>query len=109
MIPIDTLRQKLNAAGIPFESSVEERKYSEDNFKRYGEAARYMINQIVYGRLDRENWKVDAIFHYGSYGAKDGLLEVWGSLIGDEPVVMTVDEVFEIIQKEWRETKTEYI
>ena len=109
MIPIDELRQKLRAAGIPFESNVEDREYSEYDFKRYGEAARYEINQIVYGRIDDENWKFDAIFHYGSYGSKDGRLEVWGSLVGDEPEVMEVDEAFEMIENDWREAKMEYI
>ena len=105
MIEIDELRRMLTDAGIPFESYIEESKTPRFYATEYGEAGKYDRNQVIYGRCE-EGWKFDAIWHYGSYGAKEGLLETYGRLGVDgknNPRVMTAREAFEIIKADWED------
>lgn len=113
MAEIDKLRLMLKEAEIPFESFVEDmpeelRKMRMWGEHDYGMAAQYDRNQIIYGR-DPENihsWRFDAIWQYGSYGAKKGLIETYGPLGCDKqhnPRVMTAKEAFKIIKKDWEE------
>lgn len=109
MNELDKLEQMLMKAGIPFER-IEEVYFDEyDLFKeRYGEAGKWRRNQIIYGRYSHGGWKFDAICQFGSCGAKDGLIETYGELgidEGCEPRVMTADEAFEIIRKDWEGTR----
>ena len=116
MNELDKLRKMLRDAGIPFEDYQEKHPfYSEnavlDSIKMYGpEASRYSRNQIIYGRNSEDGmyWKFDAICQYGSYGAKDGLIETYGELGVDsdgEPRVMTAKEAFKIIKNDWKKEK----
>lgn len=114
MAEIDKLRLMLKEAEIPFESFVEDmpeelKKIRTWGMHDYGMAAQYDRNQIIYGR-DPENihnWRFDAIWQYGSYGAAEGLIETYGQLGVDEdrnPRTMTAQEAFEIIKADWEET-----
>lgn len=108
MLEIDRLREMLDGAGVKYESIVEESIFEgllEHGymFDLYGEAAKYMRNQVIYGRnpdAEIDSWKIDAIQQYGSYGAKQGYIEAYGELVGWEPTIMTAREVFDIIMKE---------
>lgn len=108
---IDKLRLMLKEAKIPFESFVEDmpedlRKIRTWREHDYGMAGRYNRNQIIYGREPGSAWKwrFDAIWQYGSDGAKEGLIETYGALGHDEfniPRVMTAEEAFKIIKEDW--------
>lgn len=96
---IDKLRERLDTAGIPYESYIE----MNENILQpiVCEADRYVRNQIVYGR-DKEimGWKFDAIYQWGSFGRTENKVETYGKLGTDEdgePMVMTVEEAFNII------------
>ena len=106
MTEIDELRRMLMDAGIPFESRIEESKFPRScATELFGAAGKYDRNQVIYGRREK-GWKFDAIWQYGSYGAKEGLLETYGPLgVDDEgnPRVMTAREAFEIIKADWEE------
>ena len=106
MNEIDKLRHMLDEAKIPYESYIKKwnPKYAPDV---ECEADTYMRNQVVYGRRedDRTDWVIDAIYVYGSFGRFKGLLETYGKLGADEyggPATMTAEQVFKIIEKDWR-------
>lgn len=106
MNELDKLRKMLDDAKIPYEN-YQELHWSPE-LVRYGEAGRWSRNQIVYGRNgdDPQFWKFDAIFQFGSYGCGHGLIECWGELGSDndgEPRVMTAEEAFAIIFKDYTE------
>ena len=111
MNELDKLREMLRNADIPFEDYQEKKPfYSEsllDSIMRFGpEANRYSRNQIIYGRNSEDGmyWKFDAIYQYGSFGARDGFIETYGELGVDsdgEPRVMTAEEAFKIIKSDW--------
>ena len=89
-------------ARIPFEHIVQLKfsKFTKDDIKIFGEAGRYMRNQIIYYRPDGTR-VFDCILQSGSYGCREGLLETYGELGVDEegnPMVMTAEEAFEIIK-----------
>ena len=101
MNEIDKLRKMLEDANIPFESYIDKR---EDIAKYLGarkEVDKYMRNQIIYGRTGEHSWKLDAIYHRGSYGRYEGLLEIWGDLIEGDPITATAEQTFEIIKNDW--------
>lgn len=119
MSEIDKLRQMLKEAKIPFESIIQkmpQNMYGHRPFaSEYGAAVIYDRNQVIYGRYATNpeddgfshDWKFDAIWQYGSYGAKEGLIETYGLLGCDEqhnPRVMTAEEAFKIIKADWKET-----
>ncbi len=72
---IDKLREMLDTAGIPYESSIEMNENILQPIEC--EADRYMRNQIIYGRdIETMNWKFDAIYRclpkmYGRNCEKD--------------------------------------
>ena len=111
MNELDKLRIMLTEAKIPYENYVEGVScYYSDEAKQnfialYGEAGKYSLNQVVYGRSKNgKTWKFDGICNKGSYGAKQGLIETYGELGVDkthEPRVMTADEAFAIISAHW--------
>lgn len=109
MNEIDKLRKMLADADIPFVSYKYERKeigtdrYEELIAELFGDAVTWERNQVVYG-FTGVSYKVSAIYQKGSYGAKDGLIETWGSLGGDkngEPDIKTAEETFKIISDDW--------
>lgn len=84
MTELELLRQMLDDAGIPYE-----------------DCSGINTNQIVYGRT-KKWWKLDAICHAGSFGYKDGLLEIWGELVGKDPQgFLMAAEVFAIIKEDY--------
>ena len=101
------LIEMLLKAMIPFEHVVELAYGSEEYIttcvELYREAGRYHRNQIIYCRPDGSR-VFDVICQGGSYGCECGLLESYGDLGCDsrgEPRIITADEAFEIIQKDW--------
>ncbi len=99
------LIKMLLEAKIPFQHIVQYAytEFMADNIKMFGEAGKYMRNQINYYRADGTR-AFDCILHYGSYGCEKGLLESYSELGADEegnPRVMTAEEAFEIIKKDW--------
>ena len=128
MTEIDKLRILLTDSDIPHESIIQlmnydiyinadktkGERYKELSFEWYGEAAKYSLNQVVYGRTSRGSWMFDAIWQKGSYGAKKGLIETYGQLgqIKGEPQIMTANEAYEIIVNHWNrlseDTKKKY-
>lgn len=115
MNELDKLRQMLKAANIPFESYQEkhpsllsDNEFWKNNFmlcaKRYGECGVFGRNQIIYGRTGENNWKLDGICQYGSYGASEGMIETYGELgvnEDGEPQIMNANQVFEIIKADF--------
>lgn len=114
---IDKLREILTEAGIPFESYIEPFDLpfnDETSVKVYtehcGDAARYRCNKVIYGRYEGElnGWKFSGIYQLGSYGAKQGMIEAYGTLGKNKsgfPRTMTADEAFEIIKNDWDKTE----
>lgn len=91
MTELDLLRKMLNDAGIPYE-----------------DCSGINTNQIVYGRYGDgcPEWKLDAVCHAGSYGYYDGLIEIWGDLVGEEPVgYLLAAEVFAIIKEDYERSR----
>lgn len=108
MNELDKLRQMLTDAKIPFESRQE--KWDEQAQippfakEEYGEACKWRRNQVIYGRAEHCGdymWQWDGICQYGSYGAKDGMIESYGVLGADSegyPMVVTAEEAFATIK-----------
>ncbi len=99
------LIKMLLEAKIPFEHIVQYSSFEfiKDNIEMFGEAGRYMRNQINYYQPDGTR-VFDCILQYGSYGCEEGMLETYCELGVDEdgePRVMTAEEAFEIIKKDW--------
>lgn len=117
MNELDKLRQMLTVANIPFETYQEkhpallsDNDFWKNNFlqcaKIYGECGIYGRNQVIYGRSGENNWKLDGICQYGSYGASEGMIETYGELGTDkdgEPRVLNAEQVFEIIKGDYDE------
>lgn len=105
MNPIEQLHNKLDKAGIPHTYSVVKNPRPIADYERqmYGERAKYMRNQIKYPDSIEETCEFDAIWQYGSYGDGDKV-ETYHELGRDEdgePMVMSIDEAFDIIYKDW--------
>lgn len=106
MNPIERLQQMLDDAMIPYKLYCEKwdelllkncpnlYKKEPDMFCRY---------QIIYGEYDRNKWKLDAIWQYGSYGRYEGMVEVYGDMIKGDPYPVTPEEAFEMIKEDWNE------
>lgn len=103
MDPVKKLDEMLTAAGIPHEYTVElwDTPLAPKTLLLC-EADKYLRNQIIYGRYDNSYWKIDAIWQRGSYGRARNLLEVYGMMIGTEPKVFTAEEVFRMIEADWK-------
>ena len=104
MNALDKLRLMLNEAKIPYESYQKEWsdrwQYSWDGT----EGSQWERNQIIYGRHDDHEWKLDAIFQYGRWGREKNCIETYGDLGVDEdgnPRVMSAETAFYIIKKDW--------
>lgn len=103
MDPIKKLDEMLTEAGIPHEHIVELWDTTGAPEKALlCEADKYMRNQIIYGRYDNGYWKIDAVWQRGSYGRIGNLLEVYGMMIGNEPKVYSTEEVFRMIEADWK-------
>jgi hypothetical protein len=101
---IDKLRERLDTAGIPYESHIEMNENILQPIEC--EADKYMRNQIIYGRDEETKfWKFDAIYQWGSFGRTENKVETYGPLGTDEegePMVMTAEEAFKIIADDFR-------
>ena len=90
--PLTELRRLLNEAGIPYEDHPEPLALS-------------VMDRVWYVR--DKNVICSAIWGYGSYGYKDGLIEIMGLLTEEErerdDVVgyLTPEEVFRRIKRDW--------
>ena len=107
MNELDKLREMLKEAEIPYEDYQELRLEEEDLIywlKHSGENGKYKRNQIIYGRYSKSDWLFDAVCQGGSYGSKESLVESYGDLGVDtegNPMVLTAEQAFEIIKKDW--------
>lgn len=109
---LDKLRAMLDEAEIPYDSIQEEwtpefyETLPDELREMYGGNSRWIHNQVIYGAVpDVSSWKLDGICQYGSYGAKEGLIETYGSLGVDaegDPLVLRAEDVFEIIKADWK-------
>lgn len=110
---LDKLRAMLDKAQIPYESIKEEwSKEIIETFPDYYKGnKRFIRNQVIYGVFsDLHRWKLDGICQMGSYGAEEGLIETYGELGVDEegdPLVLRAEDVFQIIEEDWKRTKGE--
>ena len=110
MDPVKKLDEMLTEAGIPHEYIVERWADTEGTcgitYIMPGhvscEADKYIRNQIIYGKYEDGVWKLDAIWQRGSYGRHGHLLEVYGEMIGGDPKVYTTEEVFRMIEADWK-------
>ena len=103
MDPIKKLDEMLTEAGIPHEYIVELwNTIGSPEKALFCEADKYLFNQIVYGRYDDDHWKIDAVWQRGSCGRVGHLLEVYGEMIGRSPKVYTTEEVFRMIEEDWK-------
>lgn len=107
MNELDKLRDMLTKAGIPYEDEQDpmtnHRLISSELTRRFGEAGNWWRNQVIYGR-DGESWLWDGICQYGSYGAREGMIESYGQLGVDEtgePKVVTAEEAFAVIKADY--------
>ncbi len=102
MNELDKLREMLKEANIPFINKQElwaEGGIPLSLIEAYGKNGEWKRNQVTYG-----DGLVDCVCHYGSLGARKGLIEVYGALGIDkegESMIMTAQEVFDIIKKDW--------
>ena len=104
MNTLDKLRKMLDEAKIPYESYQEKWSYKWQYAYDKREGSQWQRNQIIYGRYGEHDWKLDAIFQYGSWGREDNCVETYGDLGVDEygdPRVMSAEEVFTIIKEDW--------
>jgi len=96
---LDKLEAYLKENGIPYERRDEEGQYIElvDAYVN----DRHQICVPKFG----EGYEWDAICHYGSYGYKQGLLEVYGALCienNHNPIGwLTAEQVEELVEK-WK-------
>lgn len=109
---LDKLRWMLELAEIPYESHKEEWADYVININKdyYSGNNQFFKNQIIYGIHpdDVHSWELDGICQLGSYGANEGLIETYGPLGTDaegDPLVLTADEVFQIIKEDWEKKK----
>ena len=105
MNALDKLRKMLDESKIPYESYQKEWWDKEQYAWDKTEGSQWYRNQIIYGRHHDKNWwKLDAIFQYGSWGREENCVETYGELGVDEdgnPRVMSAEEVFTIIKEDW--------
>jgi hypothetical protein len=62
--------------------------------------------------MEDGNCKLDGICQLGSYGCAKGLIETYGELGTDaegDPLVLTADEVFQIIKEDWERSNDDFI
>ena len=96
---LNRLEEYLKSKGIPYE-----RKDQEDVFI---DGCPYCKTQLERHQIvvpNKENYEWDAICHYGSYGAEEGLLEIMGTIVrpnaGDSVEgYLTADDVIERIEE----------
>ena len=97
MTELDKLEQYVKNRGFDYERIDEE---PETEFEK-----KYGINWhqiLVYADRNNSKAKWDAICQYGSYGYKEGLLEVMGKwLLGNNDVkgYLTADEVISMVEE----------
>jgi len=90
MLEILKLKRMLEKAKIPF-------KFNDDFFNGYKKPS-YQI--IIYDKKNKKTKLCDVIYHFGSYGYEQNLLEIMGALTDDEREndsvlgYLTADEVF---------------
>lgn len=105
MNALDMLRKMLDEAKIPYESYQEKWSDKWQYAWDKSEGAQWRRNQIIYGRHGKNEWKLDAIFQYGSWGREENCIETCGELGVDEdgttPRVMSAEEAFAIIKEDW--------
>ncbi len=85
---LDKLQRYLEEHNVPFER-IDEEPYSLIQIDRH--------QIIVFNAEGLRLW--DAICHYGSYGYKEGLLEIYGILCTDVEGCLTAEEVI----KKWED------
>lgn len=112
MNELDKLREMLDKAGIPYENLQVEYALgteSANEARRYGDAGRWKVNQVVYGRVSDRSWLWDGVFQAGSYGAARGMIESFGKLGRDvktkAPRIVDAKEAFEIIKADYERRK----
>lgn len=105
MSELDKLEEMLQKVNIPYKRRIVK---WEDMFPGRTHnvncvADIYFRNQIIYP--NEEEWLLDAICQYGSYGREQGMLETYGLLGSDDysnPRILNHLEVFKIISDDWR-------
>lgn len=97
MNELDKLEQYLKENNIPYERFDEVTNTSKLN--------RHQI--IVYGDSYKTNRLWDAICHYGSYGYKEGLIEIMGNIVDIDDDVEGCLTANEIIKRLEREIKSD--
>ncbi len=105
MNPIETLKTMLDMENIPYDyfcTKWDKRLLMAcpNHYKR--EPDMYNRYQIIYGQSEPNNWKLDAIWQYGSYGRYEGMVEVYGDMIKGDPYPVTPEEAFKMIKDDWR-------
>lgn len=71
------LEEYLKVKGIPYERISKDTKYDPEHPYCIVELERHQL--IVYDERGNRLW--DAICHDGSYGAEEGLLEIYGEIV----------------------------
>lgn len=74
---LDWLEEYLKTNGISYVRISEDTKYDPEHPHCIEELERHQL--IVYDERGNRLW--DAICHYGSYGAEEGLLEIYGEIV----------------------------
>jgi hypothetical protein len=88
MLEILKLKEMLEKANIPFE-------YNDDLFNGYKSPSYQIVISTRYNKR-----LCDAVYHFGSYGHEQGLIEIMGALTEEEKEqdsvlgYLTADEVF---------------
>ena len=74
---LNRLEEYLKVKGIPYERISKDTKWDPEHPHSIVEFERHQL--IVYDERGNRLW--DAICHYGSYGAEEGLLEIYGEIV----------------------------
>lgn len=112
MNELDKLREMLDKAEIPYEDiQIEHIPGTElaNEAWRYGDAGRWKVNQVIYGRINNRTWLWDGVCQAGSWGAAGGMIESFGKLGRDArtkaPRVVDAKEAFETIKADYERRK----
>ena len=102
---LNTLERYLKEHDIPYRRIDDTGPYNPLDGRCF-DRHQIMVYKDKNNMYNEQNWIWDAICHYGSYGYKNGLLEISGSLVDEAKIGDSVEghlsasEIIERLEKE---------